>query len=235
MLDDVVTDTNHTSFASSQEIGVLASTFNSAYGSISPSGYQTITSGTPRVFTVTVSTNMCYITGLTTNGVQVYGNTDQSIVSTQWNISYENVLAGGTNFVAMFASRGGTSGDYLDDYFSISNGGDYSSFSAAASDDKDLDGFSNYQEAVSGTDPTNALSFLTISNISVDGSGNVVVTFEGSGIGLATNYIVYDANTVTGVYNSVTNFTKSAGTKNVNLTPATPTKFYKVVTPYSGQ
>lgn len=236
LLDDVVTATTVDFGVSISEIGILASTFNAAYGSLSPSGYQTITSGTPRVFTVMVATNMCYVTALTTNGVEVYGNANSSIVSTQWNISYEQVLVGGTNFVAMFAAKSGTSGSYLDDYFNI--GGvdpDYPSFEVAATNDADLDGFSNYQESVAGTDPTNALDYLEIANLSVETNGNVVVVFKGSVTGLSSEYQIHQANTITGAFSSVTNFAKVSGTNNISLTPAATKKFYKIIAPYTGQ
>lgn len=234
MLDDVVNSVY--SSTGPTDIEVLASTFSAAYGSISPAGTQTIVDGTPKTFTLTVAEGVAaYVLGLKVGETTLFSNADQSVRTQSWDVTYANATALGTNVVALFAAKSGSSADWLDNAFTIGEGGDYATFAEAAAADADGDGFTNMQEAICGTDPEDAASYLKIDNITINALGNVVVTFQGSAAGANSDYHLYAADTVDGTYASIATEGKDAGTQEIVVTPSTVKKFYKVVVPYTGE
>lgn len=232
-IDDVVI-TDQNPYGGPVQIEVIAASENLAYGTITPTGAVMIVQGSPQNFLLeTVPGVDVYVTGLKLNSTQIYTNTDTAVTAQQWSVSYEQAVAYGTNVTALFAVKPGTPAQWITGSFTIGPGGNYLTFAEAFADDADGDDYSNLQEAIAGTNPTNAASYLKIDAITIDDDGNVIVTFEGSDDGASVDYEIHAADTVDGTYTNIVEVPKSAGTKNVAIDPgAAPKKFYKVVIPY---
>ena len=182
-----------------------------------------------------------YVSGLMVGDTQVYTNTtDTSLTQTNWDVTYAMVTLPGTNVVALFAARPNTTMKWLTDTFTIAGVTDhdtfkYATYEEAYNDDWDGDTFSNGDEAIAGTSPTNALDYLKISGITVDADGKVVVTFEGSDEGTTVDYELMEADLVGGPYSNVADRAKADGALSVTNTPVSSPKFYKIVVPYAGE
>jgi prepilin-type processing-associated H-X9-DG protein len=218
-------------------IQVLAASFNSAYGVITPTA-PTITYGTPQTFTLTVAADLAgYVSGLRADpsATILTNNTTQSVRTQSWDVTYEQVSAFGTNLTALFAVKSSTTAKWITDSFTVGPGMDYETFAAAEAGDWDSDGFNNKAEAIVGTDPKDGTSFLKIASITVNALGNIVVTFQGSAAGANVPYNLYASDGVNDTYASIATEGKGAGTLSIIVTPSTAKKFYKVVVPYTGE
>lgn len=216
-------------------IQVLAASFNSAYGAITPAS-PTITYGTPQTFTLTVAADLAgYVSGLEAGATLLTNNTTQTVRTQSWDVTYEQVAAFGTNLTALFAVKSSTTAKWITDSFSIGPSGDYPSFAAAEAGDWDGDGYNNKAEAIVGTDPKDNTSFLKIASITVNALGNIVVSFQGSAAGANVPYNLYAADGVNDTYASIATEGKGAGTLSIIVTPSTAKKFYKIVVPYTGE
>ncbi len=193
---------------------------------------QTITNTLPRDFTLTAN-NGYYISGLNLGGGSIYVNSSEAVVTTIRTVSYGQVGTSGAVLQPVFSLKA-TSG-WMHSNFSIGSGpgADYATHEEAAADDADHDGFSNEQEAIAGTDPTNAISCLKISSIVVDANHQVSVMFEGSSAGASVPYELWEADTIDGVYSNVASRTKAGGTLGVTNTPSSTPKFYRVEVNYT--
>lgn len=232
LLDDV----ENSEYSSGAATFAVKVSWNSAYGSIVPNAGVVITNGTPMTFTLTANSGIAaYVSGLNLDAQVMQSNGNQDIKTQNWAIAYADVAAYGTNVMALFAAKSDTTAQWLTDTFTIGNGGDYATFAAAEAGDFDGDGFSNLEESIAGTDPTNNASYLKINDITIDGSGNVVVTFDGSSAGASDDYQLFAADLVNGSYASVATTNKVAGPIDFNVAPVDAKKFYKVVLPYTGE
>jgi hypothetical protein len=234
MLDDVV---NLEYGGAAASLDVLAKSINSAFGSVSPTD-ATIEDGTPQTYTLTVTEGVAaFVSGLKVGSVQIWTNTTQTVKTQTWDVTYANVNAFGTNVTALFAAKSSTTAAWLLDSFTIGGDepNDYDTVAEAEAADYDGDGFNNKAEAIVGTDPKDNTSFLKIEDISVNGLGQIVVSFMGQAAGSSVAYNLFASDEVNGTYSSIATKPKAGGPLSIIVTPATAKKFYKVVVPYTGE
>lgn len=127
------------------------------HGSVAPGGVVNVPYGGSTSLAVSADAYF-HIESLLTNGVNVAAAASQRVYTSIW----VNVMATGT-LVAAFAenltANTGTPEWWLAQYGWTNN------FEVASTNDADHDGLATWQEWISGTDPTNALSVLSITNL----------------------------------------------------------------------
>lgn len=117
--------------------------------------------------------------------------------------------------------------DGLDDVFQRKYFFPFTSASAAPGADPDLDGFSNYQEYIAGTTPTNAASVLKIQSVSATSSNSTVTWQSVAG----KNYqLTVSTNLAKGLWQNVGGLKSSAGatTAVIDFTSPKGPRFYRV-------
>jgi hypothetical protein len=125
-----------------------------------------------------------------------------------------------------------TNGDGLPDSWQIQFFGSISSPNAAPGADPDRDGFSNLQEYLAGTNPTNALSYLKLDSVEVAGSSTLIHFTAVAGKWYT---LLYTDGLAPANWQPLNDILPQAVTGPVSITdtnhPATATRFYRLATP----
>ena len=129
-------------------------------------------------------------------------------------------------------SPGDTDGDGLPDAWEIQYFGSINDPRATPNADPDGDGFTNLQEYLAGTDPTDPNSLLSIDSVTVVGSQT---SLRFTAVAGRTYTVLYRDDLSKGTWLSLQNVPRQGTTGPLDVTDsgagASATRFYRIVTP----